>query len=328
MSLIEVQQMRIDALAWDQFAIACGASFLGSYGAAVLIMGVDLRYFHVRHFEIRSGDRKVGQAAIGIRGARRQFLDGVQLLPAFQNLLSEALSALLAELGEGSYQYGSSWSVEPPREGAIAAIDGVRIRTVEPVVLQGIDFRRWPSFDDYLRQVSQNARRNAKRARMTVPPLRLRVRRRAATSLDSIALARLHYGVVRRKHLGRSFTRVLSGVLIRSLAMRRHAISATVAGESGVLSAYFAVRFGPDTFYIRGGSRERNDGAGWYLLLEMIRDAYERSDGDGRFFMGVRHDDTASGWRNLARSRQQCRVSEFPTSLVTFDYARQATPSA
>ena len=85
------------------------------------------------------------------------------------------------------------------------------------------------------------------------------------------------------------------------------------------MAAVSGIEFGRNTYYLTGGSQVRNEGVAWHLMLTAIREAYDRTLGSGKFLMGqVRKSDP--GWDSLAKSRQQCRVSEFPTSVVTFAY--------
>jgi hypothetical protein len=56
-------------------------------------------------------------------------------------------------------------------------------------------------------------------------------------------------------------------------------------------------------------------------LIALLRRAYERSP-QGKFVMGyvdyATHDDEKSG--GLLRSRNACRITDFPTSVLNFDF--------
>ena len=63
------------------------------------------------------------------------------------------------------------------------------------------------------------------------------------------------------------------------------------------------------------------DGGSWALQLAMLRRAYDRSP-TGRFLLGYTDlpvaDQSAEG---LLRSRRSLRASDWPTSLVRFEWA-------
>ena len=89
-----------------------------------------------------------------------------------------------------------------------------------------------------------------------------------------------------------------------------------------VLAAFFGATFGEMTYYFDGASRRRNGGASWRLVLEMMRRAYQQAP-KGKFVMGyvdyAIHDKALSD--GLIWSRTACRASEYPTSIVTFQYS-------
>jgi hypothetical protein len=94
-----------------------------------------------------------------------------------------------------------------------------------------------------------------------------------------------------------------------------------VASERGeARAALSGIEFGDNTFYLTGGSTRQNDGAAWHLILTVLRDTFERTSEQGKFVMGQILDKSSPGWESLARSRAQCRASEFETSVMTFRY--------
>ncbi len=105
------------------------------------------------------------------------------------------MGALLDWLGPCRCTYGSAFSIEPAREAEAETIPGVRLLSVRPVVGQAVDFSRWPSWQAYNRDISENSRRNAKAALKRFPDLVMDTRvGRAAMSLIP-DLARLREGL-------------------------------------------------------------------------------------------------------------------------------------
>jgi hypothetical protein len=77
---------------------------------------------------------------------------------------------------------------------------------------------------------------------------------------------------------------------------------------------FVGIDFGPNTYYVEGGSRADNEGAAWYLITAMLKRAFHRSS-SGKFVMGCVLNDPG-----LECSRNQCRVTSYPSSIVEFDY--------
>ncbi len=101
--------------------------------------------------------------------------------------------------------------------------------------------------------------------------------------------------------------------------MHKYAITAVAIISGSVVATFSGIEFGQNTYYLTGGSEVNNGGAPWYLLLLLIRRTYDRTHGTGKFLMGTVQK-SGPGWDGLARSRKQCRVTDFPTSIVTFTY--------
>jgi hypothetical protein len=317
----EVSWTRLASCGWDEFAIRCGASFRCARAAISAWQFDDHIRGRLRWFEIycaESGE-KIGQSAITFGRQQAAFVDGLQLLPESAALWEQSMRALLNELGSGQYRYGSHWSIEPPRVESLQNLAGVRVQEVQPFTVQAIDFSRWKSWDDYFRQISNNARRNARRASVQNPTLSVRVRRGLSTIADTHVLIRLQRVMASRKKLRLSLGKIILRFLFRSAFMQKYAVTAIVMVDSLALAAFSGIEFGQNTYYLSGGSDAGSGGAAWHLMLTMIRHAYDRTDGSGKFLMGCDHD-ISQGWTNLARSREQCRVTNFPTGIVTFDY--------
>ena len=327
----EVRVVRIPAgksnrASWDDFAHRCEASFRCAYDATAIDQSTGRPTFRPILFDILSaeGGQKIGQCAVTKKKADHYSIESIQLLPAHQALWDIALAAVLRELGPARYDYGSHWSIEPPRETALRGVLGVVVEDVTRVVVEAIDFSRWESWDHYLKQVSNNVKRNAARAVRDKPQLRIRVRLGPATMLDFVEVIRLQRAMWNRKEMDVSMAAFGARLLLRTLSLRHHVISAVAIDQARLLATYSGIDFGPNSYYLNGGSEADNGGAAWCLLLHMIKLAYMRTNGQGKFFMGsVRENDP--GWNDLHRSRLHCRVNAYPTSVISFSYRRHAT---
>jgi hypothetical protein len=103
-----------------------------------------------------------------------------------------------------------------------------------------------------------------------------------------------------------------------------YAFTAVAPGKA--LAAFSGFRFGSCTYYFDGGSAGGHSGASWFLMMNMLREAYERAL-DGKFVMGyfdyATYAEEVGG--GLVRSRRSCRVTDYPTSIGDFTWS--ATPA-
>ena len=320
--IFETDRAALSSIAWDTFAAKCGASFRCAHGALAAWQLSDSMFFRLRLFEIYGGEfgGKIGQCAVAVSRRQSYFIDGIQLSPGDEALWEASMTAVLGRLGPGRYRYGSPWSIEKAREQSLQLLRNVSVEVVESHVVQGVDFNRWKSWDDYFGAVSNNARRNAKKARIRFPALQIWVNRGLSTLRHALAITNLHFRTSARKACKTPRAVIVARFMARSLVMGKYAMTAIATTEGVDLAAISGVQFGQHWYYLTGGSEVDNGGAAWHLMLAVIRDVYDRTSGTGKCLMGpVRQLD--AGWENLARSRTQCRVSEFPSSTVTFSYS-------
>lgn len=316
----------IDQRDWDRFAVASGGSILGSYRH--MTSGAVRNWFRQRlvllqiEIETAEGARKIGQCAVSVSscGARR-FVDGIHLAPGDETHWHDAFAAVLRAMGPGAYQYGGEWSLEPAREAAIAATVGVDIESVRPLVVQAVDFARWPDWDDYYRGVVGNVRRAATAAPRRYPDLAVAVRK-GRLALGALRdLTRLRTSVAERKDLDVSPLRFLLTRLAMTLTCSPYVIAGVARAEGRALGAFYGAEFGRNTYYLDGASAAQNFGASWRLLFTMMERAFSRAP-TGKFVMGyvdyALHEEARGG--GLLRSRRACRVSDYSTSIVRFRY--------
>jgi hypothetical protein len=312
---------------WDDFAQRCATHYECAY--TYLRAWALKNRFRLRLFEIFMQEdgppKKIGQCAVGVGRATGFFRGELQLLTSHSRFWTSAMTALLSHLGPGHYSYGSYESTEKSREEDLKQISAVTIESVRPLVVHAVDFSRWPTWDDYWRAISSNSRRNARRAELLIPDLSIAIRRGHQAALDVPTLLSLRAATYRRKGLAFEPWRAGLSGLGMILTCPQYVLTAVVSGQKRALAAIFAVQFGPHVYYANGGSQPDNDGAAWYLTLSMLRRTYEQNPRTGKFIMGctgcleqTTHDEKISG--GLLRFRQSCRVSAYPTSVVSFSY--------
>lgn len=308
---------------WDAFAQRSGASFRGAYRAAA-----GWRYDHHTWSSIRrgevlelqpSGPVRVAQFALSMRRGEGAFLDTLQVAPEHQHRWPAILGAALKSLGPGLYHYGSDWDPGPARDAVVATLRNVELREVSPTSLDLIEFERWASWADYLASVSTNVIRNERKASRIHGDLEIELRTGPFALLNSPALSTMRIRMYRDKDVPKSPVGMALRSIARTWCMRDHAAAATISAGSTTLSAYAGIDFGEATYYLEGASARDNGGAGWRLLLAMIRRAYERTGGRGVFVMGptVAAEGVSAG---LARSRAQVRATPRPGARFTFAY--------
>jgi hypothetical protein len=314
------------AAEWDGFAQRCGASFRCSHRGSAAWQFEFHRLHRLRRLELflvgRDRTEKIGQCAVGVGRRHSLFSDGLHLLPEHELRWSAAMAAVLRHLGPAAYIYGSEWSVEPPREAELRQLPGATVTGLQSFSVDVVDFSRWDSWEGYLRAVSSNARRNVKKAVQAYPALAvldgvgpLSARRYA----ESVVLRRQLF---QRKGVARSAVGMVVRSLARQLSLRRYSHAAYLVDGRRLLAYYSGIAFGRNHYYLEGAARPGEPGTSWYLLLEMIRRAFDATGGQGKFVMGS-DDGTQAGdkqWEGLRRSRQQCCATKFPTSVVRFTY--------
>jgi len=237
----------------------------------------------------------------------------------------EAMAAVLAHLGPGSYRYGHNWSLEASREADLFGLGGVTAGKVQPITVHAVENGQWASDAEWLGAISTNVKRNLKRAREGEPPVVTRWRHGRSALRNLHACAQMRAATMRR--LG------TSGSLAAEL-LRRGA--AWLAGPAGLLvgiasagtrnlATVVGYQVGPNFYYLLGGSVPDNNGASWTLLVEAIT-MWRRQHPAGRFVLGYL-DASLDGVarEGLLRQRNSVRKSDFATALVSFSYSGACT---
>lgn len=300
---------------WNWFAEKCEATYFCSY---VNVICEKLRR-RVLLFEISCDDIKIAQCAVAVDwfGSRRQFLDSLQILPCHAPLWGAAMQELLSILGPGTYHYGSKWNIEPPRHAALTAIPGVKLQSVSAYHVHVVDFSRWDDWESYEKAISTNIRRNAAKAVKTDPATAIVLNRGVSAIKDVFSLIGMRFVTRRRKGL-EDFNRVVATIRYAARTFLVNGYTAKVIHANRVVAYFSGIDFGSITFYLDGASLQDNGGASWYLMLHMLKRAWKPN---GKVLMGMHQPGTDwAGRENILLSRRHCRVSEFPSSVVTFSY--------
>jgi hypothetical protein len=317
------KEIKISKVDWDSFAMACEASYRGLHA---WIKFRQLRS-HIFFRDIRYGifllgeggaQTKIGQFAIGIGPRNRIFADGLQLLPEYTGLWVPCMQAVLNKLGPGQYLYGSDWSLEPPRENQLAALQGVTVTHVDRHMVEAVDLARWGSWSEYERSISTNVRRNIKKAREKYENTYLEIRRGIDALVYTAQIVYSRSKMLSRKMLSLDLAGIVKNHLMRSTCLPDYTYTAILRANGKILATLGGAEVGRHAYYFDGGTNQ-TDGSGWLLMMSLIEDFYKRHP-NGRFVMGssYRDDDQIDGWNSSARYRRDARVSGFPTSVVTF----------
>jgi hypothetical protein len=323
-SVSEVRLGQFSRQEWDRNAARCGASMRSAFahlhglGLKFLFRGVP-KLFHV-YLETDGKRTQIGQYTLIARRDARIFYDGLNLYPEHRDLWVTAMTAVLAEAGPGAYEYGWQWVPEPAREAELQTIPGVTMTHIRPILVQGVDFANWADWDAYYRDISENIRRNAKKAEKLHGDLRFTL----VTGLPALAwipaLVAMRGEMYRRKHLPFKPIRIFAGYVTSVLACPAQAMIGVVTGGGRTLAIQNNVEFSDIHYYLDGAAANETEGGGWFLQLAMLRRAYERTP-NGKFLLGYTDlpldDQTAEG---LLRSRRSLRASDWPSSLVRFDW--------
>jgi hypothetical protein len=308
--------------AWDALAQECGASFRCGYRASSGWQLDHHRVFRMQRYALwlQGSDHReqIGQVAIGLGPRVRVFADGLQLRPQHAHRWREAMSAVLSAAGPGIYRYGSRWSLEPRRESECASIAGVRVERVQPITMYAVDFTRWRSWECYASALSENARRNIRKAEKLGDALNIDIRRGSEMLQLGRHLLQLRRGLYARKRIPFSMTTSALRLLLRAWALRDQAFIAVSRLNGEPVCAFGGIVFGDNTFFVDSGSIQEDRGSYWHLMSRMLRDAYERAP-HGRFVTGAHYEGSPIS-PGLEFFRHQCRAEGSPTSEFEFSY--------
>jgi hypothetical protein len=307
----------LDPVEWDRFAVASDGCFLGSWK---VIRAERIRHT-VRVFEFFSAPTppaKVGQCAVAIAGRGVRFLDRIHLLPAYAGAWGRCLGEVIARCGATSCSYGSTWNHEA-RCVAAASTAVARGRvTDQGLRLDCIDFATWRDFAAYRRAVSENLRRDYRKAAAAAPVLT--TRRGMDACRDVPALVGLRRQVMRRNN--EPFSSVVDAPMhaLKLMCLGDDAFVSLVEANGRAQAAFFGVRFGSGFYYVSGGTADNCEGFGSYLFLTLIEQWFAEQP-RGKLYLGI----TEPGYvpetytRGNLLYRRKLRAVSVPGAAFTLD---------
>ena len=307
----------VDPRAWDRFVMASGGSFLGAWN----VIRAERLLHAVRVFElVTTGPApvKLGQCAVAIDHDRVRFLDRLHLLPSHADVWPQALQRILDRCGGASCTYGSPWNAERQcLAGVRASMPGARLVDASTGI-DAVEFARWSDFASYRRGISENIRRDYKKAAAAAPTLV--IRRGVAAWRELAGLVGLRRQVMRRNQ--EPFSTVIDAPLhaLKLLCMGDQAFIATVRAAGRPEAAFFGVEFGDRLYYVSGGTRDRSDGFGSYLFLTLIEQWYAAHPRGvlhlGATMPGV---EPEAYTRGALLYRRKLRATSVPSTAFTID---------
>lgn len=266
---------------WDDFAEATGGSFLGSWRVInVRRLFGRVRLFNFLLVEGTQEPRKIGQCAVLVHNGKVSFLDKIQLAGAYQQLSRKCLDLVMRRFGNVAYSYGSQWNDEAEFDlGGIERFEvGSRI-----FHLDLIDCGKWADFAAYRRGVSENIRRDYKKAKDAGTVVKTSVGLAAMRDLFALVAMRGHMMRRNTESFSHVFDYLLHAAKLLVLGQRGFIITGKVKGRC--YAAFFGAEVGDRLYYISGGTRSSRLGVGSYLLLTLIERWFAKHP-TGKLLMG------------------------------------------
>lgn len=283
-TMLERSPRSVDAMEWDDFVRRCDGSFLG--GWHLIRANRFLSRIHVFEFVVSEEGRarKIGQCAVAIAAGRVRFMDRLHLLWAWADHWDRCVQLLVERCGSGVYEYGSLWNAES-RHLPDGPVGTWMSRTLpgKPFLVDRVDFGRWDGFERYRAAVSENIRRDYRKAVAASAVVETREGRAALR--DVLTLVRLRGTVMRRNQERFSFVAEFVRHVVKILSIGPGAFISTVRAEGRCPAVFFGVRFGGDIYYLAGGTEKTANGYGSYLFLTLI-EGWFGANPNGRLFLG------------------------------------------
>lgn len=282
--VLERPPRSVNAAEWDEFVRRCDGSFLGGWH----LIRTNRFLSRIRIFEFIVSEegrpRKIGQCAVAIAAGRVRFMDRLHLLRPWAEHWDRCLQLLVERCGSGVYEYGSLWNAESRHlpDGPVGKWISQTLPG-KPFLVDRVDFGRWDGFEQYRADVSENIRRDYRKAVAASAVVETREGRAALR--DVYTLVRLRGAVMRRNQ--ERFSAVADFVrhLVKILCIGQGAFISTVRAEGRCPAVFFGVRFGGDIYYLAGGTEKTANGYGSYLFLTLIEEWFAANP-NGRLFLG------------------------------------------
>lgn len=326
-TLRESPASSVDGAAWDAFILSCGSSFLGTWR----VVRANRFLSRIRVFEFFAHDNgtahRIGQCAVAVSARRIRLMDRIHLLPAWADQWERCVALVVERCGSGVYEYGSLWNAEDRRapDGQVGSwvsrtLPGPRF------LIDRVDFARWSDFAHYRDEVSENIRRDYRKA--VAASAIVESRQGLAALRDVITLCRLRRQVMQRN--GERFSLVvdIAKHVLKILCIGKLAFIATVRAEGHRPAAFFGVRFGDDIYYLAGGTKKNANGYGSFLFLTLIEEWFATHPA-GKLYLGrqIACVDPATYKRGNQLYRRKLRATAGPGTAFHVKVARAESVS-
>jgi hypothetical protein len=290
---------------WDNFVQASEGSFLGSW----TVVNARRLVGHVQLFEFfadygLTAPLKVGQCAVMVAGRKVNFLDRIHLKSAQRHLWYQCFKLVIERFGGKAYHYGSRWNYED-----LSEIDNIPEFVRKPILdgqfyVDLIDFHDWTNFRAYSRAVSENIRRDYRKAARSSASVE--TRSGFAAFRDLFALITLRGEMMRKNKEPFSYFGDYVLHAAKLALFGRNGIITTVRINRRCYSAFFGIQFGSSVYYISGGTRKNAHGCGSRLFLTLIERMFANHPA-GKLFMGSRPKNDQSGGSALYKRKLRIR---------------------
>jgi hypothetical protein len=280
--IVELRERTMAAIepdAWDRFVAECGGSFLGCWRVVrAHRVRARVRVFDVVVRAPHGPIRKVGQCALAVGRNHARFLDRLHLAPGHEHLWTRCWPLLIERCAAATYAYGSPWNHEALRPlglaGAVVAGGQFQIDRV--------DFGAWRDFAAYRRAVSENIRRDYRKAAAASPTVTTRHGLDALRDLPGLTRLRRR---MMRKHRAR-FVDVADYArhALKLACLGGHGFIATARTGRRCRAAFFGARLGRNVYHLSGGTDDH--GFGSYLFLTLLERWFGEHP-DGSLYLGM-----------------------------------------
>lgn len=324
---ITVRPLRIRQIDgdWVRFALDNGGSWRSERGhirmqKLRLLFKGRLLAFEALLQDASGTQRKIAQCVLSVRGRHIAFEDGLQIAAGYEAYRSVIVAQVLPHLPAGRISYGWTWSLEATPCEDFRRIRGTSGHHCRDIIVHSVHLGDWPCWDSYYRAISNNVRRNVKRAEQSDPPVTV-VRAKGLAAIRHIPdLIRVRKQTLDRVDMEHAAWRMALSYVVNFLTMPKNCHIA-VARQGGIcLAALFGYEFASTFYYWQGGSIESSTGASWKLLTDTLAYWYQKHP-TGQVIMGY-FDDSLPGYRRegLHRQRESLRKRDYTTRLISFDW--------
>jgi hypothetical protein len=254
---------------WNSCVSASDGSFLGSWE----ILRARRLFSRIEFFDIVSlsgsgTPLKIGQCALKVTKSKITFLDRFHLKQQYNHLRAQCFQLVIHHFGTRTYQYGSQWNCEDRFE--INCIPNFVCESLHEILfhVDFINLADWRDFAAYRRAVSENIRRDYRKAEQASATIE--TRRGISAFTELLALARLRRYVMQKNEKPFSLGADVLVHAAKLLTLGKTGFISTVRINGKCLAAFFGTEFGSSLFYNTGATSNSRLGAGSYLFLTLI----------------------------------------------------------